>query len=1027
MRFTDIFIRRPVLATVVSLLILLIGARAFLDLSVREFPEAENAVVTVQTTYTGADADLVRGFITTPLEREIAAAEGIDFLESSSSQGVSIIEANLELGYDPYRALTQITSQVNKVVEELPDEANDPTIDLSVGDSTAAMYMSFSSDTLDPNQITDYLVRVVQPQLNTVSGVETAEIIGARTFAMRVWLKPERLTALGLSAADVREVLAANNFQAAVGSTRGNMITVDLTADTDISSEKEFENLVVDRVNGSTIRLRDIADVELGAEDYTSSVYFNGEGSVFFGIQPAPEANVLEVIDGVRDIYPDIKADLPPGLESSIPYDATKYIESSIEEVIKTLLLAVAKVMVVIFLFLGSLRTVAIPSVTVPLSLIGAGFVMLVLGYSINLLTLLAMVLAIGLVVDDAIIVAENVHRHIEEGMKPFDAALVGARELAAPVVAMTITLLAVFAPIGFVGGLTGTLFAEFAFTLAGAVIISGIIALTLSPMMCSKMLKPHEEDEQGRLEAFLDRVFEGLRRRYQRNLHGALNYTPIIAVFGFAVLVSCYFLYEEAEQELAPEEDRGLLLALSDAAPNASLDQTEMFTQEITRFGEERDEVERIFQFNGVTFDGPPSQSTAITGLGLVPWGEREKTQAELKPELQQHVDNIAGLSTAVFGPSALPGAASGPPLQFVIGTTDEEEQLYEVSEEIRQQAQESGMFVFVDSDMNFDKPTVRLRVDRDKAADLGITMRDLGAQVGGMLGGADVNRFSIQGRSYKVIPQVGRLDRINPGQLSDYHIMTGTGELVPLSTVVTLDEVVEPRVLKRFQQLNAATIQAIPAPGVSLGEGLQFMEDTAAEVFPEGYQIDYAGQARQFVQESGGLVVTFFLALVIIYLVLAALFESFRDPLIILVSVPMSISGALIFAALGVVTINIYTQVGLVTLIGVISKHGILIVQFANQLQNEGYSKREAIERAAGIRLRPILMTTAALLLAVLPLMYAGGAGAASRFDMGTVIFAGLAIGTLFTIYVVPGFYLMIARDRQHDQPEDGDEAEA
>jgi len=1019
MRFTDIFVRRPVLATVVSLLILLVGLRAFLDLDVREFPQAENAVVTVETVYTGADADLIRGFITTPLERQIASAEGIDFLESSSVQGVSIIEANLELGYDPYQALTQITSEVNKVRSELPEQAEDPTIDLSIGDTTAAMYLSFSSDELGGNQITDYLVRVVQPQLNTVAGVESARIIGDRTFAMRAWLRPQRMTALGLTASDVRSALEANNFQAAVGSTRGNMIKVDLTADTDLTSEEQFRDLVIDRVNGATIRLADVADVELGAENYNTSVYFNQQKAVYIGIEPAPETNVLQVIDGVMEVFPGIRDNLPPGLEADIPYDVTQYVESSIAEVIKSLVLAVVKVFIVIFLFLGSIRTVFIPAVTVPLSLIGTGFVMLTLGYSVNLLTLLAMVLAIGLVVDDAIIVVENVHRHIEEGLKPFEAAIVGARELAGPIVAMTITLLAVFAPIGFVGGLTGTLFAEFAFTLAGAVIISGIIALTLSPMMCAKMLKPHESNGRGRLEAFLDRAFDRLRQSYQNRLHGTLDYLPVIAVFGLVVLTSCFFLYQTSDTELAPDEDRGLLLALSNAAPEASLEYTERFTAEIARLGEELPEVGRVFQFNGVTFGGPPSESTAITGLGFVPWGQRERTQQDLQPVVQNAVDDIAGLSTAVFGPSALPGAASGAPVQFVIGTTDDAEALYEVSETMRQRAQDSGMFVFVDSDMEFDKPSVRVRVDREKAADLGITMQRIGAELGGMLGGGEVNRFSIQGRSYEVIQQVGRMDRVNAGQLEDYHIRTESGHLVPMSTIVAFERIVEPRVLSRFQQLNSATISAIPRPDVALGEALAFFEDTAQEVFPAGYSHDYAGQSRQFVQESGALVVTFFLALLVIYLVLAALFESFRDPLIILVSVPMSICGALIFTSLGVASINIYTQVGLVTLIGVISKHGILIVQFANQLQQEGHGKREAVEKAAAIRLRPVLMTTAALLLAVFPLLIATGAGAASRFDMGLIIFTGLAVGTLFTLFVVPGVYLMLARDH-HAQTE-------
>ena len=726
MHFTDIFIRRPVLATVVSLLIVLLGARAYLGLTVREYPQAENASVTIQTIYTGANADLVKGFITTPLETEIASAQGIDYLESTSVQGVSIITANLELNYDPYDALTQITSKVNKVRGDLPEEAEAPTLDLQVGEQSSAMYISFFSDVLERNQITDYLTRVVQPKLNTVPGVQRARIIGARTFAMRIWLKPEKMASLGVTGSQVRQVLAENNVQAAVGSTKGRMISVDLTADTDVSSEEAFRDLVVQRTDNTTVRIGDIADVALGAESYDSSVYFNGQPATFIGIDTAPGTNVLDVIQGVRDVYPQIKEQMPTGLESEIPYDSTEYIEDSIDEVVKTLLEAVIIVVVVIFAFLGSLRSVVIPVVAVPLSIIGAAFVMLVLGYSINLLTLLAMVLAIGLVVDDAIIVVENIHRHIEEGMSPYDAAIKGARELGGPIIAMTITLLAVFAPIGFVGGLTGTLFSEFAFSLAGAVIISGIVALTLSPMLCSKILKGHGEGEsQGRLEAFLDRVFDRFQKWYERRLHGALDTLPVILVFGLVVLVSCYFLYTTSKSELAPEEDQGLVLAQSTAAPTASLDQTEMFTAEINRIGIENPAVARIFQFNGVTFGGPPKSNAAITGLAFKPSGQREQTSGQLQEAIQGQVDRIPGLSTAVFQPPVLPGSSGGLPVQFVIGTTEEAPQLYQVSQEVLRAANQSGLFIFADADMQYDKPRVDIEVDREKAADLGIPLR--------------------------------------------------------------------------------------------------------------------------------------------------------------------------------------------------------------------------------------------------------------------------------------------------------------
>ena len=1023
MYFTDIFIRRPVLATVVSLLIVLVGVRSYMGLTVREYPKAESAQITIQTVYTGANADLVKGFITTPLETEIASAQGIDYIESTSVQGVSIITAHLELNYNPYDALTQITSKVNKVRGDLPQEAEDPTLDLQVGESTSLMYLSFFSDVLANNEITDYLVRVVQPRLNTVPGVQKARIIGARTFAMRVWLKPDRMTALGVTPTQVRRVLEENNFQAAVGSTKGQMITLDLTAATDVKSAEAFRDLVVRRSDGATIRIGDIADVELGAESYDTAVNFNGVPSVYIGIDTAPGANVLDVAAGVREAFADIRSQLPTGLEAAIPYDASDYVNESINEVVKTLVEAVIIVIVVIFAFLGSLRTVLIPVIAVPLSIVGAAFIMLVLGYSINLLTLLAMVLAIGLVVDDAIIVVENIHRHVEEGHQPFDAAIMGARELGGPIIAMTITLLAVFAPIGFVGGLTGTLFSEFAFSLAGAVIISGIVALTLSPMMCSKVLKGHGHGEQqGRLEAFLDRVFDRFQKWYEARLHGALDTLPVILVFGAIVLVSCVFLYGTSQSQLAPDEDQGFVLVKGDAAPSASLDQTRMWTEQITQIGKDMDAVARTFQFNGVAFGGPPKSNTSITGLAFVPWSEREQTSGELKNVINQQVKSIAGLDTVAFEPPVLPGSSGGLPVQLVVGTTQEPRQLYDVSQELARKAQQSGLFIFANSNMNFDKPRVSIEVDRDKAADLGVTMADIGRELGSMMSGGFVNRFSVQGRSYKVTPQVARAERINPDQLEDYHVRADSGDLVPLSTLVSLEKMVQPQELRRFQQLNSATIEGLPRPGVPLGEAIAFLQQAAEETLPQGYSIDYAGQSRQFVQEGSALVVTFFIAIAVIFLVLAAQFESFRDPLIMLVTVPMAVAGALIFVTLGGMpgipwqsSINIYTQVGLVTLIGVISKHGILIVQFANELQRQGYDKRTAIEHAAAIRLRPVLMTTAALVFAVIPLILATGAGAGARFNMGLVIASGMTIGTLFTLFVLPGVYLVLAREHR------------
>lgn len=1021
MKFTDIFIKRPVLATVISLLIFLFGVRAFFALTVREYPQTSNAQVTVTTAYPGASAELVKGFITTPLESAIAEANGIDYLESTSVQGVSQIVAHLVLNYDANKALTEITTKVNQVRNQLPAEAQIPTIDIQTGKSTDDMYIGFYSDVLKPNQITDYLMRVVQPKLATIEGVQKAEVLGAHKFAMRIWLKPDKMAALGVTPSDVRSVLADNNYLAGVGETKGSMISVSFTSATDLHSEKQFDNLIVKHTNNSIVRLGDIATVDLGSESYATDVRFNGKSATFIGIQAAPDANSLDVIKRVRAALPSIRSQLPSGLSVDIPYDATKYINDSINEVVKTLGEALAIVVLVIYLFLGSIRSVVIPVIAMPLSLIGAGMIMLALGFSINLLTLLSMVLAIGLVVDDAIIVVENIHRHIhEENASPLDAALRGARELGGPVIAMTITLVAVYAPIGFIGGLTGSLFTEFAFTLAGAVLVSGVIALTLSPMMCSKLLR---RDEKKGFSHFLDGLFDRLKRRYERTLHNALNYRPVIFVFAIVVLVSCFFLFQSTKKELAPTEDQGFILALASGAADANLDQTMLYTKQITQVFKSFPQSDSQFLLNGAGGGGAAATgNSAISGMVMKPWGQRKETAMQLLPAVQQKLNKIAGLQIAAFQPPVLPGA-SGLPVQFVIGTTQSPLQLNEVTQELLRKAYASGLFIFANTDLKYDKPSVRIDVDRAKAAELGLSMKDIGGDLASMLGGNYVNYFSISGRSYQVIPQVQRVSRLNPSQLDNYYIRAANGEMFPLSTVVSLHPEVVPEQLKRFQQLNSATISAVPMPGVSLGEALNFLQTQANQILPPGYSTDYAGQSRQYEQAGSALIFTFFFAIIIIFLVLSAQFESFRDPLIMLVSVPMSISGALIFLTLGLASVNIYTEVGLITLIGLISKHGILIVQFANQLQIErGLGKREAVEEAAAIRLRPILMTTSAMVLGVLPLILATGAGAVSRFDMGLVIASGMSIGTLFTLYVVPAMYTLLARE--HSKSASGEE---
>ncbi len=1009
MNFTDIFIRRPVLATVVSLMILVLGIRSENALPILQYPRTQNAVVTVTTTYYGADPDVIAGFISTPLENAIAQANGIDYMTSTSQSGVSTITVYLRLNYDADKALTEINTKVNSVLNQLPSGSQQPVLTVKVGQTIDAMYIGFNSDVLTPNKITDYLVRVVQPKLQAVEGVQTAEILGGQNFALRAWLDPTKLAAYGLTAADVSQALSQNDYIAGLGATKGQMVQANLTASTSLHSADEFANLVLKQSNGAIVRLKDVANVSLGADDYESQVGFDGKRAVYIGIQVAPAANLLDVIAGIRKIFPDIQAQLPEGLSGKIVYDATAFVNSSIREVVTTLIEALLIVTLVVFAFLGSLRSVFIPTVAIPLSLVGTFAMMLIFGFSINLLTLLALVLAIGLVVDDAIIVVENVNRHLDEGMRPIPAAIQGARELGGPIVAMTVVLVAVYVPIGFQGGLTGALFTEFAFTLVGAITVSAIVALTLSPMMCSRLLKPHVESGGGwqdRLVDFIDGVFARLRRRYEGWLHGSLNYLPVTAVFAAIVLTSIYFLYSGAKSELAPQEDQGVVITSSTAAPNATLQQRLLYSRQIYETFANYPETDHVFQIDA------PAQS--IAGMVLKPWDERKRTSNTLQPIVQQDVAQIAGLRVVAFQLPSLPGA-QGLPVQFVINTTDSFDRLNDIAQQFLQEAVKSGMFIFLDTDLKIDRPQSTVVIDRDKAAQLGLKMSDIGSAMAAMLGGGYVNYFGLDGRSYKVIPQVQQRSRLNTDQLLNYYIRTADGASIPLSTVAYISTRTIPESLNHFQQLNGATIQGVAMPGVSQGDVLNYLNDLAARTLPQGYSVDYGGLSRQYVKESSGFVTTFAFALIIIFLSLAALFESFRDPLIILLSVPMSIAGALIFINLGLggASLNIYTQVGLVTLMGLISKHGILIVEFANELQMEGKSKREAVETAAAIRLRPILMTTAAMVLGVIPLIIASGAGAVSRFNMGLVIASGIAIGTLFTLFVVPAAYVVIAAD--------------
>jgi multidrug efflux pump len=1013
LNFTDIFIRRPVLASVVSLIILVVGIRSFSSLQVLQYPKTENGVVTITTSYPGADPDSIAGFITTPIETAVAQASGIDYMTSTSQSGTSTITVTLRQNFDTSKAASEINIKVNSILNQLPTGSQQPVISVKVGQTIDAMFIGFESATLAANQITDYLTRVVLPKLQAVEGVQTAELLGSQTFSLRAWLDPKKLAAYGLTATDVSNALSNNDYISAVGTTKGQMVQVTLTSTSNLHSLEDFRNLVVRQVNGGIIRLRDVAEVSLGADSYESSVSFDGKTGVFIGIQVAPSANLLTVIKQVKSVMPDIQSQLPQGLTAAILYDSTDFVNSSIHEVLITLIEALVIVMLVIFAFLGSPRSVLIPIVAIPLSLVGTLGVMLALGFSINLLTLLALVLAIGLVVDDAIIVVENVNRHLEEGMAPMAAASLAARELGSPIIAMTVVLLAVYIPIGFQGGLTGALFTEFVFTLAGAVTVSAVIALTLSPMMCSRLLRPHRADQndwESRVVKFIDQRLERLRTWYQRLLTNSLRFTPVTAIFVFVILGSIVFLYKSANSELAPTEDQSFVGVQATYAPDATLQQKLLYGAQALPIIKAQPGVEQLFQIE--------APGTSFGGVKLSTPDKRALTATDIQRSLQQKVGVLPAVKMVVFQFPSLPGA-SGLPVQFAIKTTEPAARLNEVSQAFLNEVNKSGRFIFFDTDLKYDSPQSVIEIDRDKAAQLGLNMNQVGSALSGLLGGGYVNYFSMDTRSYKVIPQVARVSRLNVDQLLNYPIASIGGIPIPLSTIASIRSETVPETLNHFQQLNSATLSGVASPGVSQADALQYLKDLAARTLPQGYTVDYGGQSRQFEQESGGIMGTFGFAIIIVFLALAALFESFRDPLVILISVPLSIAGALLFIAIGVhgASLNIYTQVGLVTLIGLISKHGILIVEVANSEQESGKSKATAIVTAAGIRLRPILMTTAAMVLGVLPLVFASGAGAASRFSIGLVISTGLAIGTLFTLFVVPGVYMLIGADHSRN----------
>ncbi|MGN1394206.1 MAG: efflux RND transporter permease subunit [Succinivibrionaceae bacterium] len=1006
--FTDIFIKRPVLAVSISLLIVILGLQALKGMAVRQYPNMTNTVITVTTSYYGANADTIQGFITQPLQQAIAQADSIDYISSSSKMGVSTITVNMKLNTDPNGALADVLSRVNSVKYMLPTEAQDPSIALSTGSTTSVLYISFKSETLASPEITDYLNRVITPQLFTVNGIAKVNLYGGNDFALRIWIDPVKLATYNITASDIVSVLKSNNYQSSSGQIIGKYTVLNTSAETQVTDVESLSNLVVSTNNGSVVRVRDVATVTMETNHDNYRAMANGKKSVLVAIDATPTANPLDIAEGVKQLMPTFEKNLPSDIAMEMIYDSTIAIDESINEVVHTIFEAAIIVLVVITLFMGSFKAVIIPIITIPLSMIGVAMIMVVFDFSINLMTLLAMVLAIGLVVDDAIVVVENVDRNIKSGMNAFKAAIVGTREIAIPVISMTITLAAVYSPIALMGGVTGSLFKEFALTLAGSVVISGVIALTLSPMMCSKILK--EKEESSAFEKFINNFLNKITSVYSKMLDEVLTHRFPILVIVVVIFGSLPFLFKYSSSELAPNEDDGVFMVMAKAPMSANLDFIQDGAEKISKKGMEDKDI-----ISSIAFAGIPASNQSLSILILKEFKERDPIKKVIS-RVTPTINNLPNMSATVFQPSSLPGASSGLPVQFVIITPNSFESLYEVASDVLEKAKKSGVFVYSDMDLSYDSGTVDIEIDREKAGAYGISMSDIGNTLSTLIADGYVNRVSIEGRAYEVIPQVERIDRLTPESINHYFVRSQSGTMIPLSNIVSIKVKTEPAVLNQMSQQNAATLSFALNPALTMGDAINFFNNEIIPHLPKGYTYDYKGESRQYITEGSSLVETFGLAIVIIMLVLACQFESWRDPLVILIAVPLAISGALITLALGLATLNIYTEVGLITLVGLISKHGILICEVCKEKQlKEGLTKLEAIRIAATVRLRPILMTTAAMVAGLLPLLYASGAGAASRFSIGLVIVAGLSIGTMFTLFVLPVIYSYLGQEHK------------
>jgi len=1010
MNFTDLFIRRPILSMVVSLLILLIGISAVFSLPVRQYPKMESATITIDTALPGATQDVMQGFVTTPIVQAIATANGIDYVTSTSSQGKSHIAAKLVLNANADRAMTEVLSKVQQVKYRLPSGVTDPVIAKITDGAAAIQYVAFMSDTLPSAQLSDFATRVALPLITSVPGVASVQVQGGSALAMRIWVDPAKLAARGLTASDIANALRANNVQASPGQLKGNNTAINITAGTDLRDADSFRRMVIKSDVTGQVHLGDVATVELGGQNYDATALISGHQAIIAAISPTPDGNPLEIVKAVKALLPDIQKVAPPGIKVINRFDVAHFVNASIDEVEHTLIEAIVIVILVIFLFLGTVRAVIIPVVTIPLSLLGTAALMLIFGFSLNLLTLLAMVLAIGLVVDDAIVVVENIHRHIEDGHTPLEAALMGAREIVGPVIAMTITLAAVYTPIGMMGGITGALFREFAFTLAGSVIVSGVIALTLSPMMSSRLL--HTQRSESRLEKIQEASLHHLTERYVHLLDKTLAARAAVLIAGATIFGAIILLFAGAKSELAPQEDMGYVFVQTRAPQYANVDYTTRFSAQIDRM------FQNIPEFDGSFFGigGDLGTNIGFGGIILKDWSERNRSADQIQTEIAGRTMGVTGVYTAVFQDSPLPAATGGLPVQMVIRSVDDFSTIYKTLEGLKGAAWGSKLFAFVDSDLAFDSPEAHITIDRGKAGELGITMSQIADTLAVLVGENYVNRFNWHDRSYDVIAQVPQNKRLSPENLGQFYIRSGSGQLLPLSTLAHIEIRPQPNRLPQFNQMNSATLSAVLMPGVTMGQAVDFLKK---QPLPAGTSVDWMSNSRQYIHESNRLTLSFGFALIVIFLVLAAQFESFRDPLVILVTVPLAVCGALIPLYLGFTTLNIYTQIGLVTLIGLISKHGILMVSFANQMQqSENLGPMEAIRHAAAVRMRPVLMTTAAMVAGLVPLLFAGGAGAASRFAIGIVVVMGMLIGTLFTLFVLPTIYTLLAKDHRHHQ---------